>query len=348
MAFFQNNKFGPWLLPALLCAQILSVLGSSVRAQEGQISIQASVDKDSITIGDVITYDLMMTHSPEMFVEPPQLGANLGPFEIRDRRQLPQQKLEGGRLESRFRYVISIFETGQQMIPSVEMSYIDSAGQSGTVASQEIAIAVESIKPNQAGDIRDLKPPVSLPGTHALLYRLSGLLLFLAAGTAAFLYLRKKRARPSLETIEYQGPPRPAHEIALEELDRIAALKLIQRGLIKQFYTEISEAIKRYISRRYRMKTMELTTTELMAAMERASVPGKHIGAYQPFFQEGDLVKFAKHIPSREHMDGALDQARQLVHLTREELLPTPPEAVASPLVEATPAESGSGEQGGR
>ena len=146
---------------------------------------------------------------------------------------------------------------------------------------------------------------------------------------------------------EYTGPPRPAHEIALEELQRIASLGLLQKGLIKQFYTEISEVIKRYISRRYQMKTMELTTTELISAMKRASVPGKHIGIYQPFFQEGDLVKFAKHIPSRESVDGALDGARHLVHFTREEVIPSTTEATTAPMTETAPITSHSDELGG-
>jgi len=347
MGLAEKIKFGPWLLAALLCAKIPIAFGSNVLAQENQISVQASVDKDSIAIGDVITYDVTITHPPEMLVEPPQLGAHLGPFEIRDRHALPQRRLEGGQLESQFRYLISIFETGQQIIPSVKMSTIDSAGQSTALTSQEIAIVVKSLHPDEAGDIKDIKPPVILPGSRALLYWLLGSLLFFAVGAAGFLYLRRKRARLSLETIEYQGPPRPAHQIALEELDRIASLRLIQRGLIKEFYTEISEVIKRYISRRYQMKTMELTTGELMAAMELAAVPGEHIGAYQPFFQEGDLVKFAKHIPSRESVDGALDGARHLVHFTREEVIPSTTEATTAPMTETAPITSHSDELGG-
>lgn len=348
MGLIQKKIYGQWLLPTFFGILTVAILGSSAWAQEGQISVRAVVDRDSMTIGDVITYDLVIAHPQEMHVEPPQLGADLGPFEIRDRQVLPQRELKDGRLESRFRYLISVFETGQQIIPSVEVSYIDSVGQSRTVVSEEIAMAVESLNPDQAGDIKDIKPPVSLPGSHALLYWLSGSLLFLAAGTIAFLYVRKKRARPALETIEYTGPPRPAHEIALEELERIASLKLIQRGLIKEFYTEISEVIKRYISRRYRIKTMELTTTELMTLMERASIPEEHIGAYGPFFREGDLVKFAKYIPGQERMDGALDEARQLVHLTREKPIPPSADVTHPPVPEAASIASGTDDQGGR
>jgi hypothetical protein len=343
--FHKTSRSTRRSLGALACALSLTIFCRGSWAQEDEISIQVSVDRDTITIGDVVTYDLTINHSQEVLLETPQLSSNLGPFEVRHGQVLPQRKLEDGRLESHFRYVISIFTTGQQVIPPVEISYIDLAGQSKIIPSREVAIAVESLNPDEAGDIRDIKPPVSLPGIWAGLYWLVGSLILLAAGTILFLFLRKKRAQRSLEAIEYRGPPRPAHEIAMEELNRIASLKLLQRGLIKQFYTEMTEVMKRYIGRRYRLHTMELTTAELLVAMKGASVPGEHIGLFEPFFQEGDLVKFAQHIPAGERMNGALEGARQLILTTRQEPISQLAQTAALSNSEAALATSASGRE---
>ena len=51
--------------------------------------------------------------------------------------------------------------------------------------------------------------------------------------------------------------------------------------------------------------------------------------AYQPFFEECDLVKFAKHIPPQKKMDQALDAARQLVYSTMEK-----PSVIPAPAIE--------------
>jgi hypothetical protein len=328
---FQKHKLARCHLGVL--GFILVILSSAGWAQKNEISIQASVDPDTVHIGDVITYTLTVTHAPEVTFQAAPPGTNLGEFEVRDYQVMPQEELEDGQLQSKIRLLLATFQTGELDIPGVEIVSVDSSGQIDTLRTSGMTIAVASLNPDQKGDIKDIKPPVKLPGARPFLSWLIGGLILLTVATALFLYLRKRRLRQALSTIEYQGPPRPAHEIALEELDRIASLNLIQRGLIKQFYTEISEAIKRYIGRRYRIQTMELTTAELVSAMEEASVPEEHMEAFNPFFQECDLVKFAKHIPTPDRMDGALEEARQLVLSTREEPVVIPSETVlAKPL----------------
>ncbi|KPL19736.1 MAG: hypothetical protein AMJ92_02030 [candidate division Zixibacteria bacterium SM23_81] len=328
---FQIHRLSQWNLGAL--GLILVILSFPSWAQKDEISIQASVDPDTVHIGDVITYTLTVIHAPEVTFQATPPGTNLGAFEVRDYQVMPQEELQDGQLQSEIRLLLTTFQTGELDIPAVEIVAVDSSGHIDTLSTSRMPIAVASLNPDQNGDIKDIKPPVKLPGARPFLSWLIGGLILLAVGTALLLYLRKRRLRQALSTIEYQGPPRPAHEIALEELDRIASLNLIQRGLIKQFYTEISEAIKRYIGRRYRLQTMELTTAELVSAMEQASLSEEDVGIFKPFFQECDLVKFAKHIPLPDRIDGALEDARQLVLSTREEPVVTPSEAVlAKPL----------------
>lgn len=323
---FQKHRLVQCSLGTL--GLILAILNSAGWAQKSQISIQASVDPDTVHIGDLITYTLTVTHAPQVTLQTTPPGTNLGEFEVRNYQVMPQEQLQDGQLQSKIHFLLAAFQTGELDIPAVEIVSVDSSGHIDTLSTSGMTVAVASLNPDLNGDIKDIKPPVKLPGGRPLLSWLIGGLILLAVGTALFLHLRKRRLRQALSTIEYQGPPRPAHEIALEELDRIASLNLIHRGLIKQFYTEISEAIKRYIGRRYHIQTMELTTAELVSAMERASLPKEHVGVFIPFFQECDLVKFAKHIPMPDRMDGALEQARQLVLSTREEPVVTPPEEV--------------------
>jgi hypothetical protein len=166
---------------------------------------------------------------------------------------------------------------------------------------------------------------------------MAGAAALIAAAIILIGWLRRRRLARELGTIAYQGPPQPADEIALEELQRIASLKLLEKGFIKQFYSEISEVIKRYIARRYHIHTMELTTSELISVMRSAGLPEEHMAAYRPFFNECDLVKFAKHIPPSKNIDEALDEARLLVLSTREE--PAIVKQEAAPTVAMTATE---------
>jgi hypothetical protein len=313
----------------LATALMLMVLTPLAGAQEEFISIAARADKDTITIGDRLIYTLTITHAPQITIQPPDPGVDLGSFEIRDFWVLPGEKLEDGRLQDQFAWEMTTFSTGELEISPVRIVYLDSSGVADTLASPPMAVAVKSLLNDKASDIRDIKPPASMPRGLAWRYWALGVTILLAAAFIYLRHLRKKLLRRDLEAIDYQGPPRPAHEIAFEELDRIAVLNLLGRGLIKQFYTEISEAIKRYIARRYVIQTMELTTSELYAQMHSSDVPEEHIQAYMPFFQECDLVKFAKHIPPQEKIDSALDKARQLVFSTMRK-----PSTVAEPEAE--------------
>jgi hypothetical protein len=202
----------------------------------------------------------------------------------------------------------------------VTIYYTDPRGQEQQIHSQAIDITVNSVKPSEAEDIKDIKPPVEVAGKMNPYFWGTGGLLLLICG-AILLYLRRRRRARGEHEEEELGPPRPAHEIAYEELERIEALHLVDQGLIKEYYTELSEVIRRYVGHRYRIITMELTTAELVDSMEDQEIEGMHVEAVRFFLEACDLVKFAKFIPSKDEMVAALPRAREIVDATRETIL---------------------------
>jgi len=114
-------------------------------------------------------------------------------------------------------------------------------------------------------------------------------------------------------------PPRPAHELAMERLDRLGTL-LAQEGDLRPFYFALSEAIRDYLGGRFGFDSLEMTTEELMAAMRR--VPAQETRGVLGSEIEGwlsgcDLVKFAKLAPTVEQARGALETAILMVEATR-------------------------------
>jgi len=290
--------------------------GSGIRAQ-GEVSVSARVDRSTITIGDLITYTVEVVHDKGVDVRLPGLGENLGSFEIRDYRVYDPQK-QNGKIINRVDYVISTFEVGEFEIPPVAVRYSippDTAVR--VIRTEAIKITVESLKPSEDGDIRDIKPPVELPFDWRPYLLYGGLALALAVlGFFLFWYLKKRsRGEPILP-----GKPeiaRPPHELAYEELEALLAQNLLEKGEIKRFYSEISEIIRRYIEGRYQVPAMERTTTELLDDLRGIGVEVDHVELIAAFLERCDLVKFAKYQPSEEEHRDTVERARQIVDLTR-------------------------------
>lgn len=269
-----------------------------ILAQDGPISLLSSVDKSLIHIGDLIQYTVVVTHDKEVRLDLPGLGANLGGFEIRD-YDIEEPRKEDGKIVSQFNYTISTFFTGEFEIPPLTVTYfVPGDSTAKRIATEKIKIVVDSIKPSEAADIRDIKPPFEIPKKWWYTVRwfiLGGGILFL--GVMGFLiYWRRKQGKsilPMKPLIQ-----RPPHELAYEELDRLKASDLLERGEIKLFYTVISEIIRRYIEGRYFIVAMELTTTEVLDGLSQADVSEEEYQIFQSFLDRCDLVKFAKVIPS--------------------------------------------------
>jgi hypothetical protein len=288
-----------------------------VWSQDAPITLSSSVDKSRIHIGDLITYTITVSHDPDIEVQMPGLGENLGGFEIRD-YTVHDPKKEKGRVLSQWDYIISTFLTGEFEIPPIGLQYTmpgDTIPRA--LATEKIKIVVESVKPSEAGDIRDIKPPVEIPRKlwHTLRWVVLGVGLALSAILVYYLYKRKKAGKSLLPVREI--PLRPPHEIAYEALDLLHDSDLLENGQIKQFYIEISEIIRRYIEGRYFIIAFEMTTAEVLENLSAEVVPDDEYNRFQRFLDQCDLVKFAKVIPSDEDHELIMKMAYEIVDCTK-------------------------------
>jgi hypothetical protein len=120
-------------------------------------------------------------------------------------------------------------------------------------------------------------------------------------------------------------------EAALKELAEIEALGLAARGRFKQHYTLVSETVRRYLERRYRVLAMESPTSFTVAAIREKEVTRETLDLIGSLLDETDLVKFAKFLPAEEAAGALVARSRDLVKLAGSR--PSPPWAteVAEP-----------------
>lgn len=291
---------------------LIIAISTAVFAQ-GTISIDSKVDRADILIGDVFTYTVNVIHAKDVQVQTPSLAENLGMFEIRDYKVNEPVEHDGELLE-KTEYLLSTFDTGEYEIPPLEIGYtigLDTVLYK--IKTQAIAVNVASLNPDEAGDIRDIKPPIEPDKNYTqLIILISAIVLAIVISILLFYYIKRRKQGKALIP-RRSKPPRPAHEVALEDLQKLVDSDLRSAGKIKQYYIELSEITRVYIENRFSILSLEMTTDQLLEEMTRENLAGEYIDMMRPFLVECDFVKFAKYIPSEETTDSSTQIAFDFV-----------------------------------
>ena len=287
-------------------------------AQENRplIEVNSVVDTSHITIGDRITYTLSIDHVDTMRVEKPGEGVHLGQFEIKDYKIYDPVRQEGRILE-KFEYVISVFDTGAFVIPPFPVAYFpnDSLGDYKLIEASAITIYVESVIQDDERQLRDVKPPIDIPYDYFLLFSIISSIILIGAliYLGYRLYLKRKETGYFIKAPE---PARPAHEVALEALEELLKKDLLSDGLIKEFYSDISEIIRRYIEGRYFIPALEETSREILIELNDQDISEEMLQKAKESLELSDLVKFAKYKPSDEENQNVVSWTREFVEGT--------------------------------
>ena len=285
-------------------------------ARAGEIPrLESRLDRDVVSIGDPIRYTLSVVASPAAGVIFPDYSSGLiGDFEIGETGEETREE-EGGKVWEKW-YLLQGFETGEFSLPAASVTVRNLDGKEEKLESPTLGITVKSLLDPAVTepDIRGIKPPVGLPVSYWwVLYLIGGILVL----SALVLLLIKKVFRREEKAV-LPPPPRPPHEIAYEQLSRIKKENLPGRGLIKEYYTGISDVVRRYLENRFGLRAPERTTEEFlrdMATTDFLTIPQQDLVG--TFLGECDLVKFARYGPTENEINGVYNAAVTLVDETK-------------------------------
>ena len=136
-------------------------------------------------------------------------------------------------------------------------------------------------------------------------------------GTMVFFgYRLYKKRKETGYLIRPPEPPRPAHEIALEAIEALMKKDLIAEGLIKEFYIEISEIIRRYIEGRFFIPALEETSSEILRELKNQDIDEEIQIHAKEFLELSDLVKFAKYKPVDEENQNIISLSKEFIEAT--------------------------------
>lgn len=300
---------------------------------------------DPIRIGEALVCTLTALHPPDVSITvtaPPAFAPD---------DPLPATPRPDGRLETIRRFTLRPDSLRKVRVDGLAVIWQESTGGEGRLTLPRKIINTRSVlggvpdptfrdfdNPGEAGPDPFWNAHGPLPWRvfnwplFIALCVLGATALGVGIGVAIKRWLDARRPDP--------GPPvdpRPAHVIAFEALDRLAAEDLPGQGRVGDYYVRLSEIIRAYLDRRFGIDAPEMTSNQIRTWAERAPITTEARLGLDDFLTETDLVKFADLNPTPSELDTVTRLGRGLISLTRA-ADPTPGKPSDAPPAPEDPA----------
>jgi hypothetical protein len=295
---------------------VLILFGVVQFALGQDVQVTAKVDSNRIRIGDWFRLTVDVQHPKDIPVTFPALPDTFEGFEIVKREQPITKQNDQLAMES-LTFTMTSFDSGTHFIPSIPIQFTRKGDTTKYFAkTSPIPIIVGSIAVDTSQDIRDVKPPMSVPITFAdvLPY------LLVAVGIAGAFWLVRYivRKRKKGESLIPEAPPRPADEVAMEALHTLESEKLWQREKVKEYHSQLTDIIRIYIERRFRIPAMESTSDEILDGFTNGIIEKNIKEDLKTVLLRADLVKFAKAKPVAQENEESLTLSYKFVQTTSQ------------------------------
>ena len=136
--------------------------------------------------------------------------------------------------------------------------------------------------------------------------------------------IKRIRNKQSLIPFKKPEPKLPPHEQAIKELDEIKQQKLWQQGRSKEYYTLITETLRRYIVDRFDINAMEMTSGEILDIIRKQHEADSVYENLKQILNLSDFVKFAKMNPLPDENDLSMVNAYLFINQTKIEEVAVP------------------------
>lgn len=257
--------------------------------------VQASIDSTKIRIGSQFNLTLKAKVDTSASVNFPE-GKTFGSLEVLQSYPIDTIK-DGAMYELVKKYGLTQFDSGRYVVPSLPVIINNKSIRTDSLLVEVRNIEVDTLKQKMF----DIKPVLEAKSDTAFWYWLLAILAAIGAAAYGVWWYLKKRKKPA---------PKAAKEVfvspiekATIELQNLEKKELLQKGAVKDYYSELTNIARTYIEEAIHVPAMESTTSELIEAMQLA-VRKKRMNLTQDTFEQlekilrtADMVKFAKSRP---------------------------------------------------
>jgi len=304
----------------LFAIALLLLAGATAAAQQTP-RVTAHVEPDSIAIGDRFDYVIDVEKDLVQVVEFPEFEDPKGQIELVESLPVDTLERDGRHLKLRKRYRLAAFDEGHYNLGTAHVLYADKNILDTLSSRDSIYLKVGTFEIDSTSQsIYDVKDLHNLPFRLGeirtyLIWGAAALLLLAAAAWGLMRWLRSRGKR--IGDLFRSAPPLPPHVAAIQALEALHNQKLWQNNRHKQYYSGITDILRTYIAARWEIGAMEMTSDEIIAAMQPVELPDKARMDLTAILRVADLVKFAKAAPEAEENEACYLKAYYFVEETK-------------------------------
>ena len=292
---------------------LLTVLTAGVLSLMAQASLQAKIEPIEMMIGEQAEVTLTVQAPEGSQIQWPSLKA----------RQLLVPGVEVLAVHHLAHHTMTVlltsFDGNLYHLPAFKVKVGGKEYKSADLALKVVEVEVDTTQLDKFFGPKDVQDNPFRWSDWALTFWLSiVLLLLLAAGY--YLYLRLRDNKPIIASIKMVKRLLP-HQKAMKEIEQIKADKMVSAEDPKEYYTKLTETLRRYIEERYGFSAMEMTSGEIIERL-MATADQQRMDELRQLFMTADLVKFAKYSTLINENDANLVNAIDFINQTKLENMP--------------------------
>lgn len=289
--------------------------------------MSSAFDSTLIYIGDQINFTVTIEQPADIELKLPVFTDTIiKSIEVLQGPDVDSVRIGNGRVKITEKYLVTSFDSGLYQIDPVFVEVRNPDGIKRFFSDYaRIEVRKYRVAPaDTTASIYDIIEPYKAPVTASELLPWALAAVVIAALVWALVIFIKKRKLTRSGVPEIINPD-PAHVIAFRELEKLSSEELWQKGHFKHYYTRLTEILRQYLENRYRVYSLELTTSEtLYALLKTGFKKNEGYERLRTVLTGADLVKFAKYIPTKEENEMNFRNAWDFVDTTKEVIIVVP------------------------
>lgn len=281
--------------------------------------LQQLQERDSVLVADQLLYGFELKGVREgTLLALPELPEKqdyrlifLSPWRLDTLRTVKAKDGNPELLDLKGSVVITSFEEGLYELPQIAVQRLSPDGVTDTLVFDPVRLEVKTMPVDTATFVpHDIKGQIRYPVTLMEIVPWIGLFWAVAVLVilAVCLFMMYRRSTDP-ENVRRD----PAHIVALRRLDRYRGTGMWAPEKQKAFYSGVTDTLREYMSERFDVSAMEMTTAEIFEQLKEKEMPEGLRKEVRELFDRADFVKFAKYVASDDDNASALPVAVRFV-----------------------------------